>query len=128
MKQTKIWNIICCILWGLLAAVEGLTYFTISRLNMLPDQYMMLLGGGLLILWVLMGLLLIPGKNNTGSVRRIVAAFLILVHIRGRIRGQHLRILRLTGCIVIEYIARDPDGYRAQNQGDVVALAAKTAA
>ena len=79
MKQTKIWNIICGILWGLLLAVEGLTYFTISRLNMLPDQYMMLLGGGLLVLWVFMGLLLIPGKNNTGNVRRIIAAALILV-------------------------------------------------
>lgn len=79
MKQTKIWNIICGILWGLLAAVEGLTFYTISRLNMLPDQYMVLLGGGLLILWVLMGLLLIPGKNNTGSIRRIIAAALILV-------------------------------------------------
>ena len=79
MKQNKIWNGICAVLWGLQLAVEGMTFFTISRLNMLPEQYMMLLGGGLLILWVLMGLLLIPGKNNTGSVRRIVAAFLILV-------------------------------------------------
>lgn len=79
MKQNKLWNAICAILWGLQLAVEALTFYTISRLNMLPDQYMMLLGGALLILWVFMGLLLIPGKNNSGSVRRIIAAAMILV-------------------------------------------------
>ena len=71
MKQNKIWNVICAVLWGLQLAVEGMTFFTISRLNMLPEQYMMLLGGGLLVLWVFMGLLLLPGKNNTGTLRRI---------------------------------------------------------
>lgn len=79
MNQTKLWNVICAVLWGLLLAVEALTFYMVFRLNMLPDQYLMLLGGGLMVLWVLMGLLLLPGKNHPGNFRRGVAAVLILV-------------------------------------------------
>lgn len=79
MKKTKIWNVLFTVLWVLQFAVEALTVYTIARLNMLPDQYLMLVGGAFAVLWVLMGLLLIPGKNHAGGIRRSIAAVLILV-------------------------------------------------
>ena len=79
MKQMKFWNVICAVLWVLLLAVEAVTFYMVFRLHMLPDQYLMLLGGGLLFLGILMGLLLLPGRNTIGGLRRGIAAFLILV-------------------------------------------------
>lgn len=79
MKHSKLWNGLFAALWVLQFAVEALTMYTIARLNMLPDQYLLLLGGGLLFIWLMMGLLLIPGKNQTGAVRRGIAAVLILL-------------------------------------------------
>lgn len=79
MKQDKLWKWLFLALWILQLAVEALTVYTIARLNMLPDQYLWLIVGAFAFLWILMGLLLLPGKNNAGGIRRGIAAVLILV-------------------------------------------------
>ena len=79
MKQAKIWKWLCAVLWILQFAVEALTVYTIARLDMLPDQYLWLIAGAFGFLWVLMGLLLLPGKNNAGGIRRSIAAVLVLI-------------------------------------------------
>lgn len=79
MKQAKIWKWLCAVLWILQFAVEALTVYTIARLDMLPDQYLGLIAGIFGFLWVLMGLLLLPGKNNAGGIRRTIAAVLVMI-------------------------------------------------
>ncbi len=80
MKHAKVWNIFYVLLWVLQLAVEGLTVFSVWRLNMLPNQYLMLLVALFLLLWSLTGaLLLIPSKKkNGGGVRKGIAAVLVL--------------------------------------------------
>ena len=81
MKQAKLWNILYAVLWGLQLVVEALTVFTIWRLNMLPDQYMMMLVAVFLLLGSLTGLLLLvpSGKKNGGKIRRGFACVLVLL-------------------------------------------------
>ena len=79
MKHTKIWNGLLLLLWFVLLAVEGLTMYTIVRINMLPDHYLIILASAFAVVWVLMGLMLLPGRNQSGSLRRGIAAVLILV-------------------------------------------------
>lgn len=79
MKQGKLWKWLLVALWVLQFAVETLTFYTVARLNMLPDQYLWIIGGAFAFLWILMGLLLLPGKSNAGGIRRGIAALLILV-------------------------------------------------
>lgn len=79
MKKPNIWNILFAVLWCLQLAVEVLLLYTVARLNMLPDQYLFFIGGALLVLWVLMGLLLLPGKGGRGGFRRSIAVVMILV-------------------------------------------------
>ncbi len=69
------------ILWSLQLVVEGLTVFSIWRLNMLPDQYMIMLIAVFLLLWCLTGLLLLlpAQKKNGGKIRRGIACVLTLV-------------------------------------------------
>lgn len=81
MNRAKVWNILYAVLWFLQMAVEAMTLFTIWRLNMLPDQYMLMLVAVFLLLWSLTGLMLLipPKKMKGGKIRRGIACVLVLV-------------------------------------------------
>lgn len=85
MKQGKLFNLICGMLWLLQFVAEGFVFATILRLDMLPAQYNMVLIGALLLLWAMTGLLLFMrgGKKGGGMLRRGIACVMILLIVVG---------------------------------------------
>lgn len=79
MKNSKLWNSLFLVLWLLQLAVEGLTVYAVVRLNMLPDLYLILLGVVFALVWLMVGLLLLPGKHSAAVLRRSIATVLALV-------------------------------------------------
>lgn len=85
MKQSKQWSLIFTVLWVLQLVAEALALASVWRLDMLPDQYIVLLAAVLMLLWSLTGLmLLVPSrKSGGGKFRRGVACVLILAIVVG---------------------------------------------
>ncbi|MBR2889059.1 MAG: LCP family protein [Oscillospiraceae bacterium] len=80
MKQSKLTGLLLTVLWLLQLGVEGLTLATVWRLEMLPDQYLLLLAAAMALLLAVTGLLLLPGrKPNKGRIRRGIACVLAAV-------------------------------------------------
>ncbi len=69
------------LIWLLTLAGLGFAMAALWRLNMMPDRYLLILGGVLGIVWLLDGLLLL--KPGSGLLRRILAGLLTLALLLG---------------------------------------------
>ena len=86
VSKTKLIRILSGILLAGVLIVEGLAFWLVGQLNMLPDEYMVLLAAFLLVLWVaLAALLFIPGKKKKlpGVGRTISVAVLVVCILLG---------------------------------------------
>lgn len=84
MKQSKLWNLLFAVLWLLQLVAEVITLMTIQRLDMLPDQYVILLVAFFLALWAIMGLMLfMRSKSGRSGLRQGTACFLVLAIVLG---------------------------------------------
>ena len=80
MKKSKLQNVLYLIMWILELASLTFAVATVWRMDMLPDQYMMILVVAAVAVWALTGLLFLPsGKQGGGKIRRGFASVLTLV-------------------------------------------------
>lgn len=81
MKNAKLQNILYLAIWFLELAALAFSIATVWRMDMLPNQYLMLLVAAGLLVWSLSGLLLfLPSrKSGGGKIRRGFACVLILL-------------------------------------------------
>ena len=94
MKTNKLLRTIQLLIWFLELVALAFTVATVWRMNILPDQYLMILVAAAAAVWVLTGLLLLPGKTaRSGKIRRCAACVLAL--------------LVVIGCAVLTTVASD---------------------
>ena len=80
MKKNKLQNIIYMIIWFLELAALAFSVATVWRMDMLPNQYLLILVAAAMLLWAVTGLMLLPSrKAEGGKFRRGVACVLALV-------------------------------------------------
>lgn len=81
MKKSKVTNFLYLLMWLLELAALGFSVATVWRLDMLPDQYILLLVAAALLLWSLSGLLLfLPSrKRGDGKIRRGFGCVFVLL-------------------------------------------------
>lgn len=88
MKHRKWGSVLCSLIWAVLALGEGTVIWAVWRLNMLPNGYFAGMSAGMALVWLLVGLLLRPGKEKksgayakvktTGRWRRVLGTVLAL--------------------------------------------------
>jgi len=85
MKSEKLITILTALIWGLMLAVEALTFYLILRLDMLPWHFLLILAVLFLLAWAGIGaMLFVRGKKDRiGSVRRVLAMVLALLVVLG---------------------------------------------
>lgn len=94
MKSSKLRMVLSIIVLALQVASEVLATMVIVRLNVLPDQYLLLLLAALFLLTALTaGLLFLHGKNPVSLTRQIV--------------GWVLAVLIIVGCLLVGKVALD---------------------
>lgn len=81
MKKTKLQSIIYLVIWFLELAALAFSVATVWRMDMLPNQYLVILVAAAMLLWSLTGLLLFlpSGKRGGGKIRRGFACVLVLL-------------------------------------------------
>lgn len=80
MKKTKLQNTLYMVIWFLELAALAFSVATVWRMDMLPDQYLMILVAAAMLVWALTGLLLLPSrKAGGGKFRRGFACVLVLL-------------------------------------------------
>ena len=80
MKKTKLQNMLYLLIWFLELAALAFSVATVWRMDILPDQYLLILVVAAVAIWALTGLLLLPGrKQGGGKVRRGFACVLTLL-------------------------------------------------
>ena len=90
MKKKTLWNIILLLVLALLMITEGYAAVTLIRLNMLPDRYVLIMAGVLLLLTaVVAALMFIRGRKPVSVLRRCVAVILaVLLAVGSLVVGQ----------------------------------------
>lgn len=85
MKNAKLQNMLYLVIWVLEGAALAFAVSTVWRLDMLPDQYLLIVVAAALLVWALSGLaLLLPSrKTGGGKIRRGIASVLALVVVLG---------------------------------------------
>ena len=80
MKRSKIQNLLYLLIWFLELASLAFAGVTVWRMDMLPDQYLLILLAAAVAVWALTGLLLLPSrKQGGGKFRRGFACVLALL-------------------------------------------------
>lgn len=81
MKNTKLRNVIYLTIWLLELAALAFSIATVWRMDMLPDQYLVILVAAFMLAWSVSGLLLLlpSRRSGGGKVRRGVACVLALL-------------------------------------------------
>lgn len=81
MKTAKLQNFIFLVIWFLELAALAFSVATVWRMDMLPNQYLVILVAAAMLLWSLTGLLLfLPNrKRGGGKIRRGFACVMVLL-------------------------------------------------
>ena len=84
MKKSKLQSTIYLLLWLLELAALVFSTATVWRMDILPDQYLLILVVAAAAVWALTGLLFLPGrKAGGGKIRRGFACVLTLIVVIG---------------------------------------------
>lgn len=84
MKTNKLLRMIQLLIWILELVALAFSVATVWQMDMLPELYLTILVVAAVAVWVLTGLLLLPGKNpQSGKIRRSIAGVLALVVVIG---------------------------------------------
>ena len=85
MKNNKLQNLLYLVIWLLEGAALAFAVTTVWQLDMLPEQYLLLVVALALLVWALSGLaLLLPSrKPGGGKIRRGISCVLVLLVVLG---------------------------------------------